>query len=255
MLYLIDISSLFDWRYLIVFITGIAFGFFFMLLVYLYSVIVSLKKKTKYKRHPIEIDELEMELLIKDAQEQFKNKELRKEMGVFTYFKKVNLELVTDISKKYYPESKYPLLELSVKESLELTNYISNRINDFLSARILAPFKRKTLAQLKGLYDVKVKVEETKIVKAGKKVGAAKIGKTVLGVINVINPAYWVKRLTVDKLYDIIIVKICLASIGVVGEETYKIYSKSVFKDPEEIDVDIDQLYEDIIVDESGEIK
>lgn len=255
MFYSIEISSLLDWRYLIVFLTGIAFGFLFMLLVYLYSVIVSLRKKTKYKRHPVEIDELEIELLIKDAQEQFKNKELRKEMGLFAYFKSVNLDLVTDIAKKYYPNSKYPLLELSVEESLELTNYISNRINEFLSARILAPLKRKTLAQIKGIYDVKVKVEETKIVKAGKKVGVAKIGKTALGVINAINPAYWIKRLTVDKLYDIIIVKICLVSIGVVGEETYKIYSKSVFKDPEEIDVDIDQLYEDIIVDESGEVK
>lgn len=255
MAYSIDIASLLDWRYLIVFLTGIAFGFVFMLLVYLYSVIASLNKKKKYKRNPIEIDQLEIELLIKDAQEQFKDKEVRKELGIFAHFKNVNLDLISDIAKKYYPTSKYPLLELSVEESLELSNYISNRINEFLSARILAPLKKRTLAQIKGIYDAKVKVEETKIVKASKKVDAKKIGKTVLGVINLINPAYWVKRITVDKLYDVIIVKICLASIGIIGEETYKIYSKSVFKDPDEIDVDIDQLYQDIIIDESGEVE
>ncbi|MDY0133687.1 MAG: hypothetical protein RBR46_01545, partial [Acholeplasmatales bacterium] len=150
--------------------------------------------------------------------------------------------------------SKYPLLELTVEETLELMNYISERINDFLSARILAPLKRRTLAQIRSIYDVKVKVEETKIVQMGKKVGAKRIGQAVLGVINVLNPAYWVKKVTVDRLYDIIIVKICLASIGIVGEESYKIYSKSVFRDPADLDIDTEEL-KDLIIDELGEIE
>jgi hypothetical protein len=40
-----------------------------------------------------------------------------------------------------------------------------------------------------------------------------------------------------------------LVSIGIVGEETYKIYSKSVFMDPEDLSVDIDQLYKDLGID------
>ncbi len=247
MIYAIDLSQLFDWKYLIVFLTGIMFGFVFMLLLYLYSVVVSLRKKGKYKKRPVEIDELEIELLIKDAQEVFKDKELRKEVGLTTHLKNVNLDLASDIAKKYYPTSKYPLLELTVEEALELANYITERTNDFLSARILSPLKRRTIAQIKAMYDTKVKVEETKIVKAGKKVGAGKISKTVMGVVNVLNPAYWVKRLAVDKLYDVIIVRICLAIIAITGEETYKIYSKSVFKKPEDLNVDIDELYKDIL--------
>ncbi|NLN50744.1 MAG: hypothetical protein GX149_03865 [Acholeplasmataceae bacterium] len=250
MIYFLDVRVVLDWKYLFVFLTGILFGFLFLLLVYLYSVILSLKKKRKYRRKPIEVDELEIELLIKDAQNQFKNKELRKSIGLATYLKQIISELSEDIAKKYYPTSKYPLLELSVEESLELTNYISQRINEFLSAKIIAPLKRRTIAQIKSIYDVKTKIEETKIVEASKKVGAKKISKTVFGVLNVLNPAYWVKRLTVDKLYDIIIVRICLASIAIVGEETYKIYSKSVFKKPEELDVNIDELYEAIIKEE-----
>ncbi len=254
MFYAFDISSLFDWKYLIVFITGIAFGFIFMMLVYLYSVIASLRKMKKNKKKAVDIDEIEIEMLIKDAQKQFKNKKKRKEIGLLPYFKQVNDELVKDIAKKYYPMSKYPLLELTVEETLELMNYISERINDFLSARILAPLKRRTLAQIRSIYDVKVKVEETKIVQMGKKVGAKRIGQAVLGVINVLNPAYWVKKVTVDRLYDIIIVKICLASIGIVGEESYKIYSKSVFRDPADLDIDTEEL-KDLIIDELGVIE
>ncbi len=250
MIFAIDISALLDWKYLIVFLTGIAFGFLFMLLLYLYSVILSLKKKRKYKRDPVEIDELEIEMLIKDAQLQFKDKKLRNDVGLAEHLKTISLELSNDIAKIYYPTSKYPLLELSVDETLLLTNYITERINDFLKAKLLAPIKRRTVAQLKGIYDAKVKIEETKIVEVGKQVGAKKIGKTLIGVANALNPAYWVKKLAVDKLYDVIIVKISLAIIAIVGEETYKIYSKSVFKTPEELDIDIDKLYEEIMESE-----
>lgn len=252
MIFNAGISSLFAWKYLIVFLTGIIFGFFFVMLIYLYAVVASLRKKKKYGKNTTNIEELEIELLIEDAETLFKDKEARKEVGVFAHFKNVSHDLVSDIAKKYYPTSKYPLLELSVEESLDLSNYISNRINEFLSARILAPLKRRTLAQIKSIYDVKAKVEETKIVKVSKKINIGKIGKTVMGIINIINPAYWIKRLTVDRLYDIIIVKICLASIGVVGEESYKIYSKSVFKDSADI-LDIDQLYEELIIKGEGQ--
>ena len=68
MIYFLDVRVVLDWKYLFVFLTGILFGFLFLLLVYLYSVILSLKKKRKYRRKPIEVDELEIELLIKDAQ-------------------------------------------------------------------------------------------------------------------------------------------------------------------------------------------
>lgn len=246
MIYKLDLAAFFDWKYLIVFLTGIMFGFLFLLLLYLYSVLLSFRKKRKYQRTPLEIDELEIEMLIKDAQDQFKNKELRKEVGLMSLLKEVTLDLSTDIAKIYYPTSKYPLLELSVDETLLLTHYISERINDFLSAKLLAPLKRRTMAQIKGIYDAKVKIEETKVVEVGKKVGAKKIGKTVLGVVNALNPAYWVKKVTVDKLYDVVIVKISLAVIAIVGEETYKIYSKSVFKTPEELEFNIEDFYEEI---------
>lgn len=247
MFYFLDIRALLDWKYLFVFMTGILFGFLFMLLLYLYTVILSLRKKVKYKKSPIEIDALEIEMLIKDAQEQFKDKDLRKEVGFGTHLKNISFALAEDIAKRYYPTSKYPLLELTIEEALELTNYISDRVNEFLSAKILSPLKRRTLANLKGMYDTKVKIEETKVMKTGKKVNANKIRKTVFGVVNALNPAYWIRRISVDKLYDIVLVKISLATIGIVGEETYKIYSKSVFKDPGELEFDIDSLYEEII--------
>jgi hypothetical protein len=77
-----------------------------------------------------------------------------------------------------------------------------------------------------------------------------RIGKTISGALNALNPAYWIKKVTVDKLTDLVIMKICLQVVQIVGEETYKIYSKSVFRTTEE-DFNIDELYEEI---KKGEI-
>lgn len=78
MLLNIDISKLLDWRYLLVFGIGTAIGFFLVLLIYLYSATSSRRKRRVYKRNPVEIDEIEIENLIKDAQERFKDKEGKK---------------------------------------------------------------------------------------------------------------------------------------------------------------------------------
>lgn len=237
----------FDFKYLIVFLTGIAFGFLFLLLLYLYMAIISLNRKNrKIKKNPPVIDEVEISLFIKDAQEEFKNKPLRKEVGLVNHVKTICFSLAEDIAKKYYPTSKYPLLELTVQESLLLGHYISDRIDQFLDAKLLRIVKNRSLAQIKGIYDQKVKISESKIVKASQKANVKGIGKTVVNVLNAVNPAYWVKKVTVDKLYDIIIIKICLAIIAIVGEETYKVYSKRVFLEPAELDTNLDQIYDEI---------
>lgn len=237
----------FDYKYLIVFLTGVLFGFFFLFLVYLYTVILALnRKKRKIKKHPPVVDEIEIALFIKDAQATFKDKQLRNEAGLFAHLKTITADLSLDIASKYYPTSKYPLLELTIEETLLLSHYIANRIDEFLSAKMLSTLKRRSLAQLKNLYDQKVKLSESKIVKASQEANVKSVGKTLLNVLNMVNPAYWIKKVTVDKLYDIIIVKIGLAIIAIVGEETYKIYSKSVFIEPVDIESSIDELYESI---------
>ncbi len=237
----------FDYKYLIVFLTGILFGFFFLALVYLYAVILSLNRKNrKIKKNPPVVDEIEIAFFIKDAQNKFKDKAARKEAGLFPYLKEISYELALDIARKYYPTSKYPLLELTIEESLLLTHYIANRIEEFLSAKMLSVLKKRRLSTIKGILDQKARIEESKVVKATKEADAIKVGKTVMNVLNAINPAYWIKKVTVDKLYEIILVKIGLAIIAIVGEETYKIYSKSVFLEPKDLESDIDDLYESI---------
>lgn len=240
-----------DWKYLVVFLSGIFFGFLFLSLLYIYSVIASLNRKNKRsKKTTLEIDQLEIQMLINDAKTIFKDKEAKNEAGLVPHLRTTVIDLTNDISKKYYPTSKYPLLELTLDETLKLTHYISNRVDELMNAKILTMLRNRTLAQIKSLYDTKTKISDTKVVKVAGDLKTKKISKTILGALNALNPAYWIKKVTVDKLTELVVMKICLAIIQIVGEETYKIYSKSVFRSTEE-EFNIDELYEEI---KKGEI-
>ena len=69
--------------------------------------------------------------------------------------------------------------------------------------------------------------------------------QTVMNVLNMINPAYWIKKVTVDKLYEIILVKIGLAIIAIVGKKHIKFILR-VSLEPKDLESDIDDLYESI---------
>lgn len=253
-----------DWRqffsfrlelgYLGIFFAGVMFGFLFLLLLYLYTILQTMRNKDFYKKaiEP-DIDAEEIKLLIKDAQEQFKNKKDRDDAGLVNHLRSIALELSKDIATKFYPTSKYPLLELTIQETLLLGHYITDRVDRLFDAKLLKIFRGKTLASLMSLYEVKEKVDDSAVMKVEKKFKVRKRIGDIFSAINIANPAYWIKKVTVDKLTQTIILKICLAIIGIVGEETYKIYSKNVFEMEKVIDTGVDGIYESIQKDTEKE--
>ena len=227
---------------LISFLIGIGFGFVLLSLFYVYAVVKSINKGMKL-RHADEtdIDEEEIKWLIDDAKKQFKNKALRNEVGFYKHLSHVLSELSTDIAKKFYPMSKYPYLELTVDESLQLSHYITDRLDEILKGKILGMVRGITLTQFMEMNNVKTRVESSKVVKQTKKV--AKIASSALMVLNAVNPVYWFRKLTKETAVNIVLVRIAMTVIAITGEETYKIYSKKVFDVEKTIDTGVDSLY------------
>jgi hypothetical protein len=235
----------FDLSAFVSFLIGVSFGFLILLLIYLYAVLKSLNKGMKLRAADEEdIDEEEIKMLIKDAQIQFKNKEQRNSVGYPKYLLQINRELSVDIAKKFFPRSKYPYLELTLDETLMLNHYITDRLEEVLSGRILRLFRGMTLSKLVELNETKNKIENNPIVKTAKKYN--KVTKAAFAVINAVNPVYWGRRITQDIALQIVMVKIGTALIGITGEETYKIYSKKVFDEDKTIDTGVDQIYDDL---------
>lgn len=241
-----------DIGYLFVFLTGILFGFLLLLLVYVYSVIATINSKTHIKdtTEP-DIDEDEIKLLVKDAQTEYKNKKRREEVGLASHVKSISLELSSDIASKFYPNSKHPHLELTLDETLLLGHYITDRIDGIFNARLLKIFRKTTLSKIMSIYEMKQTIEDSAVMKVEKKLKVKKTASAIFSAINIINPAYWIRKVTVDKLTQVVINKIAMSIIGIVGEETYKIYSKNVFQVEKTIDTGVDSLYEEI----KGDVK
>lgn len=240
--------------WLITFLTGFFFGLVLLSLWYLVAVIASLNKglrRTKVQEE--DIDKKEIEWLIEDAHQTFKNKKLRNEVGYGAHLLNVALELSNDIATKFYPKSKYPYLELSLDETLVLLNYVSKRFNELLEKPVLKMFKGLTLRRLFTLNETKEKIDKNLIVKTSNKLKINEVVKNTMMTLNVVNPYYWFKRLVLNNVTGAVMVKLGLVIISLTGEETYKIYSKKVFEKEDALDSGIDKIYEDIEADIKGD--
>ena len=230
---------------LLSFAIGIIAGFVILFLIYLYAVLKSFSKKTKIKKTREDVDQFEVEILIKDAQNKFKDKAARKEIGFFKYLTDLCKELSYDIAKKFFPKSKNPYLEITAEETLLIGHYTINRINQIFDYKLLRMFKGMTLKQIMGVIETKKNFDNSKIVQESKKAGVHKFSSAVMKTLNIVNPVYWIRKLVMDNAVTIIINRMALAAIAIVGEETYKVYSKKLFESTSFTE-NMDQLYEEL---------
>lgn len=234
-----------DVAWIIAFFSGILFCFIILALWYAISLIQPLKPKKK-KVQEADIDEKEIEWLIKDAHEAFKNKEKREAVGFGKYLIDISTELSNDIATKFYPRSKYPYLELTIDETLDLLRYISDRFKEIMNKPFLKLFRGITLRRLMTLSDAKEKIDKNPIVKTSNKLHLNKVFKNTMMALNVVNPVYWFRKVVIDNVTNAVIVKLGLVVISLTGEETYKIYSKKVFNEEREVDGGVGELYKSI---------
>lgn len=227
---------------LISLILGILLGFILLLLVYLLAVIKNMRRKMKSKKVQEEdIDFKEVEWLINNATNDFKELEKEKPGQTIKNVTIVSKDLAVSVASKFYPRSKHPLRELTIDETIVLTHYITKRVDELMDASILRLFRGMTISQIASLKEKTEKVTESKVYKTAKE---AKLDK-FLKSLRYANPIYWIKKLTIDQAIKVIIKKICLNTIVITGEETYKIYSKKLFK-TEDNEIDFAKIYQEL---------
>lgn len=218
------------------FLLGIFSGFLLFTIVYIYFFVRGKNIDVSLFRKPdTEVDEEELKQIVTDKQETFKKMKRKGEsIGKLTF--SLSYELIEEIAKYYFPKSKYPMLELSVDEMLALNHYITERIDGILNQPILKNTRNIRVTKLVRMYEAKRSFDQNKIVKAAKNKVVKKSVKYTLGAINLMNPAYWFRKIVINKSVGYIENKIALLIIGVVGEETIKVYSKKLFDKEIEMD-------------------
>jgi len=234
------ISEIFDISLLgfVNFSVGIVTGMVVFAAIYIYFLVRGKNINIDdIKRPTIEVDEEELKDMILDKQKKFKrNRKIGKQSVVKLTFD-MSYELVEEISKYFFPESKYPMLELSVSELLNLNHYITNRLDKMLDKPILKNTKNLQITKIMSMYDKKKAIDQNKLIKAAKKYKIGKVVKYGGAIVNAVNPVYWFRRLVISTSVDVMTKKVCLVVIGIVGEETTKVYSKKLFDVPLELNI------------------
>lgn len=90
-------------------------------------------------------------------------------------------------------------------------------------------------------------VVDSKAFKVTKTVSAS--ATKVKKVLDFINPVNWFRRIVVDNVIKIIVNRIFLVTLGIVGEQAYKIYSKSALKVDAQIDSGVNDIVDSIETD------
>lgn len=230
-----------DFTTILSFLIGIVLGAILICMVYVLVVLASLRnKKFIIKTEEDTLTATETKDMIAHSQKSFKDKGLRGETSRVGHCKNICTGLVYGIATRFYPKSKHPLLELSVDEAMMLTVYIENRIEEILNRRGIRLLKKIRVSSIVEFTQKTNKVVDSKAFKVTKEVNSTV--STIKKIVNVVNPAWWFRKLIIDKTLNIITDKLCLVVIAIVGEETYKIYSKTVFNKNVEIESNIDDI-------------
>lgn len=237
-----DILKEFSLGDLFILFTGIIIGFIICAIVYIVVVILSLKKnENKIKKAEIEISEEEIKKVIRSSHNEFyensANAPINQKMNDL---KDLSWDLINKIAGMYYPKSAYPIYELSIDEMLVLIHYITNRVDSLFKGKILKGFKKVKISQILKILEMKKKIDDSKVVKVANKAKLPSLYKATMSVLNVFNPGYWVKRLMINTTISIGTNKIAATIIDIVGEETTKVYSKSVFNEEKIINSDVE---------------
>jgi hypothetical protein len=234
-----SLFSKFSISNLFILLSGVALGFVLCFLIYILFIFIGFKKGEKELIN-ISIDNEEVEKIIKSAKNQFIEESSNSQMGdKVKDVVDISWHLINDIAKVYFPESKYPIYELSIDELMSLNHYITERVNTMFKGPILKPLKRIRISYILKIVDTKKKVDDNKVVKAATKLN--KPWSAAMSVLNIFNPVYWVKKVMVTTTITAVTNKICEIMIDVVGEETNKVYSKSVFDIERKINLEIEK--------------
>ena len=234
-----------DFTTVISFIVGIMMGFILTLLIYALLVVSSMRSKdfiTKTENDDLTTQEVKD--MVKDAHVAYKDKSIRKDTARFNHCFNLSKDLAYNIAGRFFPNSKNPLMELSVNELTILMNYITGRVDDLLNRKAIRILRQTKLITIVEFSTKAKEIEQSEAFKNTVKVG--KVANKIKNVVSIINPLNWGRKLIVDRIVNLIIDKICIVIISIVGEETYKIYSKKVFNKEVEIDTNVDAEIEDL---------
>lgn len=214
------------------FLLGLATGIVLLMLSLLFIFSRRERKKTKIRlSNQFTLDNKVLEDMILSKQNQLEKTVRITDNGYFKVALDLSLELTEEIARYYFPDSKFPIYELSVQEIINLSNYITNRFDELMNGRGFKLFKNYRVASIIELLNTRKRISNSKLMQVTRKLKLQQVYNVSRAVINYANPIYWFRKLAIKPTTTLVTKELCKTIISIFGEETNKIYSKAIFKE------------------------
>ncbi len=215
------------------FLLGMGTGFVLLALFVAFMLITGRKKQSKiYKSKELTLQDTDIQAMIEFKQNQLIETARIADNAYFRVAFELSMELMTDIAKYYFKDSKYPLYELSIQELLDLNYYITKRLTKLINGKFIRRFKNYRISTIVNLLNKKKALDNSKIMKLNRQYKVSKILSIGAAVLNYANPIYWFRKIAIKPSTTLVTKEACKLIIRIVGEETNNLYSKKMFETP-----------------------
>ncbi|MGD9964229.1 MAG: hypothetical protein AB7E16_03400 [Candidatus Izemoplasmatales bacterium] len=234
------------------FILGILTGFilFGLFITYIFSTSTRKKQRKRLLGLPEMIEKKEVLRMIEIKQQQLVDTVKLTDNAYFKVAFDLSFELAEEIARYYYPDSKYPMYEISIDELLELSYYITQRVEKLVNGKILKHFKNYKISTIIDILNKKKAIDNSKLMKLNRKLKISKLFTIGKAVLNYSNPIYWFRKFAIKPSTVLVTKEVCKLIISIVGEETNNVYSKSVFKHDQLEEIKAEQVFDDLLENE-----
>lgn len=238
-----------EWRDIRNFLLGMGTGFVLLAVFVALMLITSRKKQTKIiMSKELTLNDIKIQEMIEFKQNQLVDTARIADNAYFRVAFELSMELMTDIAKYYFKDSKYPIFELSIQELLDLNYYITKRLEKLINGRFIRRFKNYRISTIVNIMNKKKALDNSKLMKLNRQYKVSKILSIGSAVLNYANPIYWFRKFAIKPSTTLVTKEACKLIIRIVGEETNKLYSKKMFEPPVDetkIETEFDQVIEE----------
>ncbi len=243
-----------EWADIRNFLLGMGTGFVLLALFVAFMLITGRQKQTKIiKSKEMTLNDAKVQEMIEFKQNQLIETARIADNAYFRVAFELSMELMTDIAKYYFKDSKYPIFELSIQELLDLNYYITKRLEKLINGRFIRRFKNYRISTIVNIMNKKKALDNSKLMKLNRQYKVSKLLSIGTAVLNYANPIYWFRKFAIKPSTTLVTKEACKLIIRIVGEETNKLYSKKMFELPED-ETKVEKELDDIIEEESDKL-
>ncbi|MDF2699607.1 MAG: hypothetical protein K0Q49_1163 [Haloplasmataceae bacterium] len=216
-------------------ILGFTIGVMFVFLLLAQTIFFTNRKFLKNSLNTINITNFDVKDIVEAKQSQIIKS---KRLGLgnnFNLVQDLTKEVVMEVAKYYYPDSKCPHLEISLIEALDMNQRVTERLKTMLDNKAIGLIKNIRISQIIALLEIKKNVENNPIYRFSKKYNLDKVIQYGYAALNLANPAYWVRKIISTSTLETTLRGIGVMTISIVGEEAIQLYSKKIIDNRDKI--------------------